>query len=168
MAFEVGSSTQRRFDGYGPSPLPSTLDQDVAAFVDGLRSGGPPVAALAIAKATEAGRGVLRAYAERMASLAVRQRDAKLLERAIVAVVVGGLSENDHEALLVMPVIEDSAKRIGVQPPILFEGAAEIVGHPATTNLVLWLMRKPEDRELSCMGYAVGEDGDGFRYIRTW
>ena len=67
-----------------------------------------------------------------------------------------------------MPVIEDSAKRIGVQPPVLFEEAAEIVGHPATAHLVLWLMRKPEDRELSCMGYAVGEDGDGFRYVRTW
>lgn len=47
--FEVASPTQRRFDGYGSSLLRSALDEDVQAFVDRLRSGGPAVVALAIA-----------------------------------------------------------------------------------------------------------------------
>ena len=168
MVFAVAEPTQRRFDGYGPSSVPSSLDVDVQNFVDTLRSGGPPAVASAIERASEAGRRVLRAYSERMATLAVRRRDASLLVRALVAAVVGGLYQNDREALLVMPLIEDGAKRIGVQPPTLFEEAAGLVGHPGTVNLVLWLGRKPEDRELSAMGYAVGEDADGFRYVRAW
>ena len=168
MVFDVASPTQRRFDGYGSCLLPSALDQEVQVFVDGLSRGGPPVVALAIAHATEAGQRVLRAYAERMASLAVRQGDAMLLQRALVAIVVGGLYRNEREALLVMPLIEDSAKRIRVQPSVLFEEAAGIVGHPGTANLVLWLGRKSENRELLSMGYVVGADAGGFRYVRTW
>jgi len=167
MAFDV-SETTKRFYGYGPLPIPNALDEEVEAFVDGLRTGGPAAVAIAIERASETGRDVLRAYSIRMATRAVREMDATFIVRGLVAIVVGGLDSNDREALLEMPLLEDSAKRIGVLPMVPFEEAAHIVGIPGETFLALWLGRKPENRTLEVMGYVASEDPDGFRYVRTW
>ena len=117
---------------------------------------------------SDAGRQVLRTYAERMASRAVRTGDQTDVLRALIAIVLGGLDGNDHEALLIMPLIEESAARIGVEAQDVFEQAAAVVGHPGTANLVSWLSRAPEDRTLACMGYSAGADDGGFRYRRDW
>ena len=168
MRFDAGETQQRRYDGYGRNPLPSPLDEEVAAFVEALWSGGPPAVARATSLTSDAGRRVLRTYAERMASLAVRTGDVAFVRRALVAIVAGGLDRNDREALMVMPAIEDSAERVGGRAPRVFEEVARIVGHPGEANLALWLGRRPEMRALSAMGYAVGMDSGGFRYTREW
>jgi hypothetical protein len=56
---------------------------------------------------------------------------------AVVAVVVGGLDENQLESLIVMAPIDDAARRLGVELSGLFEDASQIVGYPAAANLVL-------------------------------
>lgn len=119
-------------------------------------------------RVTDKARQVLRAYAERMASLAVRSLDKATLLEAVVALVVGGLDENRAESLMIMALIEDSAARIGVELGQLLEEASKIVGHPATVNLMLWLTRKDEDRSLASMGFVATEDADGFRYRLDW
>jgi hypothetical protein len=98
----------------------------------------------------------------------VRTGDTTFIVRGLVAIVVGGLDSNDREALLEMPLLEDSAKRIGVLPMVPFEEAAHIVGIPGEMFLALWLGRGPEDRTLATMGYVAREDSDGLRYVRTW
>jgi hypothetical protein len=54
-----------------------------------------------------------------MASLAVRRSDVRLVVSAVTALVVGGLWRFDQEALLVMPLIENSALLIGIDPNAL-------------------------------------------------
>ncbi len=99
-----------------------------------------------------------------MASLAVRRRDARLLVRAVIAVVIGGLDQNALEALMVMPLIEKSAGLLHVDLAGLFEQAAAVVGHPGSVNLMVWLTRAPEDRTLASMGFVESSDEGGFRY----
>lgn len=65
-------------------------DDEVARFVATLVTGGPWAVVRARALVTEEGRRVLCAKAERMASLAVRRHDPRLLVGATVALVVGG------------------------------------------------------------------------------
>lgn len=168
MPFDPGDGAQKRFSGYGPSRLANSRDDEVDAFVADLVAGGPKAVALAISGVTEKARQVLRAYAERMASLAARRRDRSLLVNALVALVVGGLHENALESLMVMAPIEDSAHRLGVDLADVLEQASKIVGHPATVSLMMWLTRKPDDRSLASMGFIVGEDEDGFRYQLDW
>ena len=103
-----------------------------------------------------------------MASLSVRHGGRDVLDRALVAVVVGGLDSNAHEALMVMPLIEDASRRIGVEPQELFSGAATLVGQPGATNLMLWLSREDENRTIEGMGYVVSSDDQGFRYRLNW
>lgn len=133
-------------------------------YVAALRKGGPPDVAAALTSATERGRRVLRVYAERAATRAVRDDMADLLVKAAIATVVGGLDDFVPEALMVMPLIEDAARRLGVHLPDVFQEAAGAVGHPGAVNLMRWLTRAPENRTLECMGYAAVEDEEGFRY----
>jgi len=164
LAFEPSDPAQPRFAGYGPSPLPNLRDDLVGKAIDQAVSGGAPVVADLVQGASEAGRRVLRAYGERMASLAVRRRDAGLLVRAVIAVVIGGLDQNALEALMVMPMIEHSAGLLDADLAGLFEQAANVVGHPGSVNLVTWLTRTPEDRTLASMGFVESSDEGGFRY----
>jgi hypothetical protein len=166
--YNVRVQRDRRFDGYGPSTLPNPLDDEVSALVASWRVGGPSMVAEAIAESTDGGRNVLRAYAERMASLAVRRDDPDLLLNAVIANVVGGLSANAHESLMVMAPIEDAATRIGVGVPGLFEDAAHCVGHPGAAYLMMWLTRSPENRSLATMRFVAEDGADGFRYVLRW
>ena len=163
-AFEPSDPAQSRFAGYGPSPLPNSRDDLVGKVIDRAVSGGPAAVAALKQGASETGRRVLRAYGERMASLAVRRRDARLLVRAVIAVVIGGLDQNALEALMVMPLIENSAVLLRVDLAGLFEQAAAVVGHPGSVNLMVWLTRPPEDRTLASMGFVESSDEGGFRY----
>jgi hypothetical protein len=166
--FDPTDTSQRKFNGYGPSALPDPRDQAVGELVERLIADGPTAVASVSSRITDKARQVLRAYAERMASLAVRRRDGDLLLGAVVAVVLGGLDENRLESLMVMAPIEDSAGRLGLDLPELFEAASNVVGHPGTVNLMLWLTRKREDRTLASMGFVAAEDNDGFRYKLDW
>lgn len=168
MVFDPTDRAQRRFNGYGPAELPCARDVELDAFVEQLRGEGPAAVRRALAGVSEKGRAVLRAYAERMASLALRRRDPALLVRAAVALVVGGLDSNEPEALMVMSLVDDAARRLGVELADLFEEAANVAGHPGAVNLAMWLMRKPEDRSIASMGFAAGADGGGFRYRLDW
>jgi hypothetical protein len=163
-AFEPSDPAQPLFARYGPSPLPNSRDDLVDKVIDRAVAGGPPVVAGVIKAASESGRRVLRAYARRMASLAVRRRSTQLLVRAAIAVVMGGLDQNALEALMVMPLIEHSAGLLETSLAGVFEQAATVVGHPGTVNLMVWLTRKPEDRTLASMGFVESSDEGGFRY----
>jgi hypothetical protein len=166
--FDPSDLAQRRFNGYGPSPLPNSRDEEIDTFVEQLLVGGPTAVTGVLSSVSDKARQVLRAYAERMASLAVRRGDPEKLLRGVVALVVGGLDENRLESLMVMAPLEDGAKRLGVDFPEVFEAASKVVGHPGTVNLMVWLTRKTEDRSLASMGFVASEDGDGFRYKLDW
>lgn len=118
----------------------------------------------ALGVVSEKGRQVLRVYAERAASRAVRELSRELLVLGTTALVVGGLEQNALEALMRMPLIEDASKRVGIALPDIFEEVAGVVGHPGSVNLMLWLTRAAEDRTPECMGFAATEDEAGFRY----
>jgi hypothetical protein len=163
-AFDPGDPKQQRFTAYGPAPIPDPRDDLVGKFIDRAESGGPAAVASLCASASEHGRRVLRAYGERMASLAVRRRDPALLVRAVVAIVLGGLDQNALEALMVLPLVENSASLLGVGLPSIFEEAAAVVGHPGSVSLVSWLARTPADRSIASMGFTESSDEGGFRY----
>lgn len=168
ISFDLRDSRQRRFHAFGPAAFPDPRDADLDRYVSGLRTGGPAAVSTAQAEASEAGRRVLGAYAQRAAERAVRDQSPGLLVLATIAVVVSVLDLNDHDALLQMPLVEDAAQRLGVEPQELFEQVSQTVGHPGTFHLVSWLMRPPEDRTLEAWRFEVVEDESGFRYRWCW
>jgi len=86
------------------------------------------------------------------------------LVSALVAVVLGGLDQNALEAMMPLALVEDAGRRIGAEADVYFGTAANLVGHPASVNLMVWLTRKEEDRTPEAMGFTATGDGAGFRY----
>jgi hypothetical protein len=164
VAFDPGEPSQRPFTGYGPAKLPDARDAEVDSYVRELRVGGPAAVQAALGAVSEKGRRVLCSYAERAASIAVRTKSSDRLVLALIALVVGGLDQNALEALMRMSLVEDASGRLGVEPADLFEQAADVVGHPGSVNLMLWLSRRPEDRTPECMGFEAVGEGSAFRY----
>jgi hypothetical protein len=164
--FDPTDPTQERYAGYVPSRIPEPRDAEVGSYVTGLINSGPAAIDAASVTISERAGLVLYAYADRMASLAVRRSDVRLVVSAVTALVVGGLWRFDQEALLVMPLIENSALLIGIDPNALLNLASPIIGGPGTAALVSWLNRAPATRTLSTMGYYESLDDDGFRYRR--
>lgn len=162
--FDPGAPTQRQFTSYGLADYPDPRDGKLDAYVAELQCGGPPAVATAIAIASEKGRQVLRAYGERAATRGVRDRDRNVLVRGLIAMVVGGLDQNALEALMRMPLLEDACRRLSLEPADVFESASDVVGHPGSVNLMVWLSRAPEDRTPECMGFEATGSGSNFRY----
>jgi hypothetical protein len=165
--FDPADLAQSRFTGYGPAELPDPRDEELDGYVRGLQHCGSQAIATAVTNASEIGRRVLRAYAERAASRAVRDKKRDLLISASVALVVGGLSDNELEALMGMALVDDASKRTGFELADVFEEVAHLVSHPASVNLMLWLSRAPEDRTPECMGFEAAGVGSAFRYRWT-
>lgn len=164
MEFDPSDEAQRRFAFYGPAELPDPRDHLIDHFIEKARS-EEGVANRSLNRGlSERGRRVLRAYAERMASLAIRRQKDQLLVRATVALVFGGLDRNDREALRIMALVEHSANALGVDVVAVLEQAADAVPHPGSVNLMLWLTRAPEDRTIEAMGFVESSDPGGFRY----
>jgi hypothetical protein len=163
--FEPGDGRQEQFIRYGPAPIPDERDGLVGAFVSQVVAGDPAALAKLGAGPSVRGQQVLLAYAERMASLAVRRHDQGILVLAVDALLIGGLDDGDREALMVLPLIEDSARRLDAALEEVFRSAGPLAGRRGAVLLKEWLGRAPEDRTLECMGFREGADADGFRYV---
>jgi hypothetical protein len=163
-SFDPAPPRQPAFNGFGPAPIPDPRDKVMDSYIGSVVADGPTAVASITSSASEAGRRVLRAHAERLASRAVRTRCPRLLVPAVVAAVLGGLDQNAWEAMMPMALIDDAGRRLGLDLSDLFEEAARIVGHPGTVNLMVWLTRPAEKRTPEAMGFAPSSDEGGFRY----
>jgi hypothetical protein len=115
-------------------------------------------------RASARGKRVLTAFAERAATLAVRNTDRDLLILALVALVVAGFSNHEDDARVVMPLLERSAILIDSDPSRAFEEASVVIGFPASNVLVEWLSLPLDHRTLASVRFVEERDEDGFQY----
>jgi hypothetical protein len=154
--------------GYLPSPIPCERDREISGLLrhwmkldDLARQGEASVI-------TDAQRRVLRAYSERMASLGVRTRDPDLLTVGLIASALGGWRSDWRDDIPVLALYYDAAIRLGISANTLFNCAAEFLSEDASDVLRQFPLRRPADRSLEAMAYAVSSDAGGLRYVRTW
>lgn len=164
MPFDPSDDAQSRYAGYGLAPFPDPRDAEINFYVAGVRSVGAEEVQAALAEVSERGRQVLLVYAERSASIAVRNNVPDRLVRALIALVIAGLATNALEALMRTALVEDAARRLGVEPADVFAEASGLVGELGGFALKLWLARRPEDRTPEVMGFKATGEGLTFRY----
>jgi hypothetical protein len=157
-----------RYHRYLARPIPDALDQTPRHLCHTyLQSAETERALLQCADPHLA--SVLQAYAERLASLAVRQRQPTLVEASVVALGLSMVMGDDaREWLLVLPLPWHAAELLDQPPKNLFTLVAANLPEPARTALHQFVQRAPEDRTLAAMGYQEGRDEEGFRYQRSW
>jgi hypothetical protein len=106
---------------------------------------------------------LLFAYAARMATFAVRQRDSKYLRHALLAVSVGREDIDYRDAAITRVLLIDAARRLDAVG--LF---AEVAPQASASMQSFFRDADYESRALQSMGFIVTEDtGDGFRYRKV-
>lgn len=147
---------------YGSQPIPNQRDSEIRAL---LSSSDPSDL---VGDVRQEHFAVLRAYAERMASLSVRTGDLSILRSGLTALGLAGLADGSREAIALLPLYDHAAGLVGADPERVFKDVGAMLRGPAARALEGFLRRSAEDRSLEAMGYRTAADSDGFRYERQW
>ena len=148
-------------------PLLSQTDQDMLNLTGALK------AAPSQAESTSWIRSQLRnddffyflGFAERMASWAVRTKQTRFLQEALIAMaLVEGLSDA-REIVLILSLIYDAAVRIQADPHDVFSSVDQYCA-PGMRQLLSGYLNRDE-KSILAMGYVFEAVGGG-RYRRTW
>jgi hypothetical protein len=160
----LGSST----DGYGTWPIPDPLDQRITSLIESWGNLSDQDREREAATITEEQAAMLRAFSERMATLAVRNEDRRLLILGLLALGIDGGSVDWREDILLLCLHLDAARKLGAVPEDVFYEAGRMLPPKVTNVFMEFLNRSPEDQSLEAMGYEEATDEGGFRYRRTW
>ena len=162
----VESLTAKRNVGYGPQPIPVERDREIEEFLRNALTEGSIAGLRTLLERQH--EQTLRAFAERMATLALRENSIARIEVGLVALCLGGLERGARDALVVMPLLLDATNRIGEPIEHVLLAAVERLGDSAKEPVAAFLARQDADRSLSAMGFALSSDTDGPRYVRFW
>jgi hypothetical protein len=109
---------------------------------------------------------VLKLFAERMASLAVRRGDPAPLRSGLAALLIAARSEDVREILLVLSLLHDAAVKVSGSAEEIFGQAGAVFGQAELLDG--FLKRSDAAKRIEAMGYEESETEDGFLYVRTW
>lgn len=153
--------------GYGKRPLPDVLDELLGEVIDFAVNGGEEARAAIRFGIDDVRAQFLAAYAERMASYAVRLSSPKLLLKGLIAVALAAEHRYYKEAMPVLALIHRSAEHLGIDPSELFEEARRALEGDVPQFLVDY-PRGSAPGKVSVMGYQEKGSGEDFLYVRTW
>lgn len=152
--------------GYGPSPLPNQIDEEVEHLIDAslaATDGDRPLADL-----TQTHGMVLLAFAERMASLAIREGSVDIVSKGMEALRIASRLVYEKELLPILLLLHNSAIKLGADWSNLIPVTSGCEENRFKEFCESFLARSATDRSIQAMGYIEGEDEGGFRYLRTW
>jgi hypothetical protein len=107
---------------------------------------------------------LLGAFSVRMATLAVRTKDIKMLCAGTFGLVIDDNLLDWRDVLLGLSVIEDSACRLGADLGIIIVDALHIASIQRRQTITEYLARDPTMRGIKVMRIEALGDGDTFRY----
>lgn len=165
--FKAETHSPLRRDPYVDQPFPTPLDTAaqtmVDSFVDMPEAERVGCAAGTVLEISES--QVLLAFAERMATQALREGSAACITAGLVACVLEGGQFDSRETLVVLTLLYDSAGRIGLEPAAVFQEVASLAHMmPIADSLRRFPDRKPQDLAIESMGYRTVMTRDGARY----
>ena len=162
------TSASGSFNGYGRRPLPDPLDSVPQSVVQSYLA-APPEEREFLSCLSSASCQVLAAYAEREASLAVRNQSPAVLRLSLLALGLSALTSQDgRESVSVLSLPWRSAELLGLNPESTFEDVAALLPDSPRRFIRAFAGRPAPDRTLDAFGYREAKDAGGFRYERTW
>ncbi len=136
-------------------PIPQRRDAEISSLLRAWLELDEPTRKAALSQLPSDCRFTLLGYSERMASLAVRDRNKEHVLLGLLALGLDGWRDDWRDNVLVVCLHYDAAKRIGLRPNDLFEQAAALLPEKPAIALRSFLRRSEEDKSLEAMGYAV-------------
>ena len=163
LALQLERLDVRPARGYYESRIPSPADSEIARSIRAFTEAGPYDQA-EFRSALDADRcGLLQAWSERIATLAVRLDSSRPLVLGLVGLSLAATSDS-HEAALVAPLHRRSAEKLGIDAAEVFDDAA---GWSDAEGAVWLEEMRDSDEQPEDAGYVEDADADGFRYQRA-
>ena len=132
--------------GYVDAAIPSARDLQITAYLEGIERGGAAVAERAARLLGPPYTGTLVAYAERMASLAVRtQGDRPARLGALALALAWGRAPDVRVLIPVLGLLHDGIRRAGGEPARTFREVADLCPGEAAPVLSDFLTRPDLD-----------------------
>lgn len=157
-----------RNNGYGPAPIPSPRDGDIESLLVKWQALGFSERSATAALISEGQRFTLLAFAERMATAAVRHKDPSRVHLGLLALGLDGWKSDWRDNATILCLHHDAALRLTADPEQVFRKAGSLLSEKVSSSYSDFLARPDEDKALDAMGYATGRDEGGFRYKREW
>ncbi|MFJ7073522.1 hypothetical protein [Streptomyces sp. NPDC098781] len=156
----------RRFNGYLRIKLPHALDAEVESVVTAYVAGSASTRQALIDGLGERAAGVLSAYGQRMASVAVRIRSVDALRRGAVAVALAeGFLEDRRDNLFVLAAVHDSASLIGTSLAEVIDDVKALLPPVGLAALHEFEQREERDKSLAALGIRRSGTGQDFLYL---
>ena len=156
----------KQFNGYLKIKLPHDLDAVVDSAVDAYRGEDASRRQQMIDETTLGVAGVLSAYGQRMAAVAVRAQSPVVLERALLAVgIAQGRLQDPRDNLYPLAAINHSATLLGTDLGQVIDRVATLLPAPAVQALRAFASRAERDKSLRAMGLGTAGQGAEFRYV---
>ena len=155
--------------GYIDAPIPSARDEELGAHIEALIARGAEARDAAASAFGRRYTVTLLAFAERMATRAVRDRRDRPVLLGLFAVGLSWREAFDVRAgIPPLGLLYDAAARAGADPIRVFREAQALLPDDVAPVFADFLTRPDLDGIAAEMGYATGADRDGFRYRRLW
>lgn len=114
------------------------------------------------------GSRVMGVLASRLAVEAVRQSSPDLIHKALIALSIEDCQFDSRDSTICLSMVFNSAVKLGVDVPQVFNEVAAISGARGAKLLLTWLGREPKLQALSAFYLAEGTNAEGqFAYIST-
>ncbi|MFB9831703.1 hypothetical protein [Actinoallomurus acaciae] len=110
---------------------------------------------------------LLTAYCQRMAVLAVREREPRWLVLGLRAAALASRIDDIRNVIIVLSLLWHSAQLIDQSAMSMFSGVADGAGRFGEA-LNSFAARDEKDKSLSAMMYSVRGDGAEFDYVCDW
>jgi len=108
---------------------------------------------------------ILLTYAARMATQVLREGSTSRLTDGLVAHLIEGERDDWRENVIVLTLLFDAARKLGVDPLPIFDHVASLAaGDAAAETLGGFRKRKPEMLTIESMGYRTAMSAQGVRY----
>ena len=164
----VGLLSSPQSDGYLQRKLPCELDALATNIVDDYIKGTDKEKSAILANFGPNQSFAWLAYAERMASLAVRELSRLILFRGLIALIIEGFKLDARENILVLSLLNHSASKIKIDASVLFEEAARLAPEATAMQFRCFLNRSPDQKNIKVMGYEEQDCEGGLLYLRNW
>ncbi len=153
--------------GYAALPLPSSRDSQIAELIRRWleMDGGERQRSAALVEPQH--HPTLLTFAERMASLAVRNRDPDLVKLGLIAAGLDEAAGEKRDSVAVLGLLFRASQKTEMNVSSRFIRVARLLPPKAARSLLIFSRRPPHERAIEAMGYSEGMDKGGFRFTRV-
>ncbi len=147
--------------GYYKQDIPSVIDHQLMSLL----KESVNVIQIDSKKLSESYR-IFNLFAERMATLAVREKKIEWVKLGVFGLCRFSLDKDYREAVSILSLLYDAIVRIGDTPKIIFKEVE--LNTSGTMFIESFLNRSEADKTINAMGYETIGNGNDFLYRRTW